>query len=211
MTDSTPDDTQISIDDTQLMVRLGVPASLIRILLNKADLPIPGDLVLPEKPISQGLSLNEKTILRSGGAKGLDENTAATRAKGHLMALGLLQECRALVEQSYELEVVAELLRISPEATKACTRGDVRDLYTFQLTDNGSLLFPQWQFYESGRIPNLSHLLSAAGESVHPLVFSRFMRMKSIDLEDHEVRFSPRDWMIRGFEPELVFMLVRDL
>ncbi len=72
MTNCTPHDTQIGTDDVQLMERLGVPAALIRILLNEADLPIPDDLVLSDKPISQGLSLTEKTILRSGGARGLD-------------------------------------------------------------------------------------------------------------------------------------------
>jgi hypothetical protein len=53
-------------------------------------------------------------------------------------------------------------------------------------------------------------LLSAVGESVNPLVFSRFMLMKSTDLENDEDCYSPRDWLIRGFEPEPVFMLIRD-
>lgn len=211
MTNSTPHDTQIGTDDVQLMVRLGVPAALIRILLNEAGLPIPADQMPSDKPVSQQLSPTEKTILRSGGARGLGENVAATRAKVHRMALDMLHECRVLVEQSYELEAVAELLRISPEATKAYASGEARDLYSLQLADNGPWLFPQWQFYELARIPNLRSLLSAVGGSVSPLVFSRFMLMKSIDLENHEECYSPRDWLIRGFEPGPVLMLVRDL
>ncbi|MBQ0745876.1 MAG: hypothetical protein KBT82_12850 [Marinobacter sp.] len=139
------------------------------------------------------------------------ENAAAAKAKEHLLALKHLDECRELVKQSYELEVVAERLRISPESTKASASGRVRDLYTFKLADNGPWLFPKWQFYELGRIPNLRSLLSAVGESVNPLVFSRFMLMKSTDLENDEECYSPLDWLIRGFEPEPVLMLIRDL
>jgi len=211
MVNGTPDDTKIGNDDVQLMVHLGVPAALIRILLNEAGLVIPRDLMPSAKPISQPLSLTEKIILRSGGARGLGENSAATRAKVSRMARDLLHECRALVQQSYELEVAAELLRISPEATKAYASGEARDLYAFQLTDNGPWLFPQWQFYELGCIPNLPSLLSAVGESVNPFIFSRFMLMRSIDLENDEECYSPREWLIRGFEPGPVLMLVRDL
>jgi len=211
MTISTPNDTQIGTDDVELMVRLGVPAALIRILLNEAGLPIPNKLMPSEQAESQGLSPTEKAVMRSGGARGLDGNTAATKAEEHLMALKHLNECRELVKQSYKLEVVAKRLRISPEATKACASGRARDLYAFKLADNGQWLFPKWQFYESGRIPNLYSLLSAVEEPVSPLVFSRFMLMKSIDLENDEECYSPRDWLIRGFEPEPVLMLVRDL
>ncbi|WP_288944871.1 hypothetical protein [uncultured Marinobacter sp.] len=211
MTNSTPHDTQIGTDDVQLMVRLGVPAALIRILLNEAGLPIPDNLMPSDQAVPQGLSATEKAVLRSGGARGLDGKSAATEAEEHLMALKHLNECRELVKQSYKLEVVAERLRISPEATKACASGRTRDLYAFKLADNGQWLFPKWQFYELGRIPNLHSLLSAVGERVNPLVLSRFMLMKSIDLENDEECYSPRDWLIRGFEPEPVLRLVRDL
>ena len=211
MTNNTPGDIPVGTDDVQLMLRLGVPVALIRVLLKEADLPISEDLMRSNKPVSQGLSKAERAVLLSGGARGLDEDAAAMRAEGRLMALNHLNECRALVEKSYELGVVAEFLGISPETTKACVSGEARDLYAFQITYDGPWLFPQWQFYESDRIPNLHHLLLEVGESANPLVFSRFMLMESVDLEADEVPLSPRDWLIRGFEPEPVLMLVRDL
>ncbi len=106
---------------------------------------------------------------------------------------------------------VAKLLQITPEAAINCASGEAPDLYAFRLSDDGPWLFPHWQFYELGRIPGLGHLLSAAGESVNPLVISRFMLMKSTDLENADEVFSPRDWLIREFEPDPVLMLARDL
>jgi hypothetical protein len=211
MTYSTPTDTQVSSDDAQLMYQLGVSRDFIRLLLSDAGLPIPDYLISLDTTDSPELSPTEASILSSGGAPGSHESDSHVSDGEHLMALDLAHECRAMVEQCYDPADVAKLLQISPEATINCASEEASDRYAFRLSDDGPWLFPHWQFYELGPIPGLGHLLSAAGESVNPLVISWFMLMKSTDLENDDELFSPRDWLIRGFEPDLVLMLARDL
>ncbi|MDV2080375.1 hypothetical protein [Marinobacter xestospongiae] len=204
------DHTQIGTADVQLMAQFGVPAAFVRILLRDAGLPIPNHLASSDADTSPGLLPDEEAILREGGASGLGAGVTDTSAKQRMMALDLMNECKALVDQSYGLYEVAKRLQLSSEAVRACVSGEAPDLYAFQLDSDGPWLFPRWQFYELGRIPGLGHLLSAAGESVNPLVVSRFMWMQSIDLENDNEIFSPREWLIKGFELESVLMLVRD-
>ena len=210
MTDSTPTGTQVGPDDAQLMFQLGVSRDFIRILLNDAGLPIPNYLVSLDSTDSLELSPTEVNILRSGGASGLDESASHVSDGEHLMALDLAHECRALVEQCYDLVAVAKLLQISPEAAMNCISGEAPDLYAFRLSEDAPWLFPNWQFFESGRIPSLAGLLAAVEKPINPLFFSRLILMKSVDLQNGEECFSPRDWLIGGFDPTPVLMLAKD-
>lgn len=202
---------EITSDDLKMLAALGVAPSLMRRLMGEAHVTMPDGLTLPEKPASTGLSPSEASILRSGGAAGLDESQTEIRAIEYRMALTLLRDCREMVNQCYRLEAVAGLLQISQAAVRDRATNTPRDLYAFQLSDDGQWLFPHWQFTSSGPIPGLDRVLAVARVSLNPLVVSRIMLMKSVDLENDSERFSPRDWLLQGFDPDPVIMLFRDL
>jgi hypothetical protein len=79
---------------------------------------------------------------------------------------------------------------------------------TFELS-YGALHFPAWQFTETGTIPHLSDLLTVAGATLPQLVLTRFMVTPHVDLDVGNGRLSPRDWLVRGLNPEPVLEAVR--
>jgi len=203
--------THIDADDIQLMVRMGIPGSYIEGLLEENELRPPGSRRVPYTATSPGLSPSEVEILRAGGASGLCEEPSSGRISKRRMALSLIDECRALVEQCYDSATVASLLQTSAEEVRWLAGGETPTLYAFCLAGNETLHFPQWQFAGSGTIPGLRTVLAAVGTSVNPIAFSRLMLMKSTDLENGEECCSPRKWLAGGLDPLPVLIIARNL
>ena len=59
----------------------------------------------------------------------------------------------------------------------------------------------------------LDGLVASVHEDAHALSMSRFMMAKNRDLEisDSGQQISPRDWLIAGYDPELVMVMLPDL
>lgn len=197
----------VGADDIQLMVQLGVPESYIEGLLYDGEFKPSGDRRTP----GSQLSPSEVEILRAGGALGLGEYTGQENTNKRHLALNLIEECRALVERSYDLTSVAERFQSSPEEVRSLAGGDAPTLYAFYLAGDETLHFPRWQFAGSVTIPGLGAVLEAVGTGVRPIAFSRFMLMESKDLENEETYYSPREWLARGFDPQPVLAMARSL
>lgn len=54
----------------------------------------------------------------------------------------------------------------------------------------------------TGTIPHLSDLLAVAGATLPQLVLTRFMVTPHVDLDVGHGRLSPRDWLVRGLDPD---------
>jgi len=156
--------------------------------------------------ISSQLSAEERKTLVSGGAVfgGTPQSQEAVRK--------LVCECRELIKTSLDQESVASLLHISAEIFSLMTTRRPPELHVFRLKGSQPLC-PAWQFSSSETIPHLKKLLSQASTNAHVLSLSRFMLEKSLDLEifDSGQHISPREWLIAGYNPEPVMVMISDL
>lgn len=73
----------------------------------------------------------------------------------------------------------------------------------------GLLRFPRWQFTDSGTIPHLEELLLAAGPSLSEIHLNYFMQRPQDCLEVNDECLSPREWLTRGFDPNIVLDLLQ--
>src|SRR5690606_3132751 len=102
----------ISDDDVRLMLRMGVPGAHISKILQKCGLTLPAGLLAPRTYTASTLTNKEIEILRAGGARGL-EDTPETRTSLLNSLNRLLEDCRRLLEDSYDLATVSSLLGVS--------------------------------------------------------------------------------------------------
>lgn len=208
--DSQIHDTEISAADILLMLQLGISRSYIQSLLGDISPLIADQVYSSDESVSSRLSPAEIEILRYGGAAGLGESNSVTRTELITIIQNLAKECRLLVDHCYDLAAVASRLQISVQEADYLDHHGALRLHSFRLGD-GLKRFPCWQFTESGTIPGLSDLLSAVGDAVNPLTLSRFMGTKTADLADRAHYLCPRDWLIEGRDPELVFRMAGEL
>ena len=156
--------------------------------------------------ISSQLSTEERKTLVLGGAV-IDDTPQSQEAIKELV-----NECRELINTSLNQESVASLLHISAEILSLMTTQRPPALHSFRLK-NSQTLYPAWQFSTSETIPQLRKILSQAPADAHVLSMSRFMMEKNRDLEisDSGQQISPRDWLIAGYDPEPVMVILFDL
>jgi len=158
------------------------------------------------------MSQHEKAILLEGGALGVDEDSEQlARSRGSAIAQ-LAQEWELVKKEALDEAGVAALLGIS--------RGKLHQLVTTRPPtlfviggDYGDLLFPKWQFEDDRLIPHLGDLLQAFSSETHPLSIYRFMTMANQDLEspDFGILYTPRDWLLKGFDPAPVMLMALDI
>jgi hypothetical protein len=156
--------------------------------------------------ISSQLSTEERKTLVSGGAV-IDDTPQSQEAVKELA-----NECRGLINASLNQKSVTSLLHISAEILSLMTTQRPPELHSFRLK-HSQLLYPAWQFSASETIPHLRKLLSQAPADAHVLSMSRFMMEKNMDLaiSDSGQHISPRDWLIAGYDPEPVMVILSDL
>lgn len=99
---------------------------------------------------------------------------------------------------------VASQLRLKPSTVRRYVLD--RKLYSFKA--NGRMLFPAWQFSETGRpLPHLAGVLEALPPGSHPQTVQGFFTTPQPDLRLAGVAATPRDWLISGGAPDLVVAL----
>lgn len=86
-----------------------------------------------------------------------------------------------------------------------------RRLYTLPVDRRSGLLFPAWQFTESGRpLPGLAATLAALPQTLHPLQVAGFFTTPTIELSlDGELPLSPVQWLREGGDEAAVSALAR--
>lgn len=198
----------ISADEVALMGQLGIAEARIREILAAEEdcTPEPKSEAPSSNP--SGLLAMERDILRHGGARGLDDPPAAHRRRQRENLEALIQACRALIQTAHDTATVASRLRLSQASVVNQAHQAPPQLSAFE-GDSGALNFPAWQFTETGTLPHLSDLLAVAGATLPQLILSRFMVTPHVDLDAGNGRLSPRDWLVRGLNPEPVLEAVR--
>lgn len=193
--------------DVSLMIELGASAVYLSSLLKASGLDVNWVPLRSTRKTNSALSPSEREVLRSGGARldfrSLDEAVAQARL------LELVSESRKLVSEAYDTKAVSKLLGMSESDVERDMHRVPPRFHSIQLKEN-RLVVPGWQFTESGPIPHLESVLSFV-TSLSPLTLSRFMLTPHQDLEHEDQRISPREWLVRGYEPGPVLDLVKFL
>lgn len=190
----------ITRDDIHLMRRMGVSGKYINHVLVKNGWNPTDDLPEPPRQISDPLSDPEIAILRSGGARELDD----TPQDCLNLLDGLydqLRECRTILMDSYDVVEVSSILGISTEEIEQKAFQIPPELHTFEI-EAASLSFPAWQFTDSGTIPYLTELLNTVGV-INTLTSNRFMLTPNTELEIEHEYLCLREWLVRGLDPDI--------
>ena len=195
----------ISDDDVRLMLRMGVPRAHISKIFQKCGLPLPAGLLAPCMYTISTLTNKEIEILRAGGARGL-EDTPETRTSLLNSLNRLLEDCRSLLEDSYDISTVSSLLGISESEIEHKALQQPPALRSIE-SENGLLRFPRWQFTDSGTIPHLTALLAEVSPSLAEIHLNYFMQRPQEWLEVDGECLSPYEWLCRGFDPNAVLDL----
>lgn len=200
----------LSADEVALMSQLGIAEARIREILATEEGCTSDATSEALTAHPSGLSATERDILRRGGARGLDDPTAVHRRRQRANLEALIQACRALLQNAQDTATVASRLHLPEDAVANQAHHVPPQLSAIELPAIG-LTFPAWQFTETGTIPHLSALLAVAGATLPPLVLTRFMVTPHVDLDVGHGRLSPRDWLVRGLDPDPVLDAARAL
>lgn len=125
-----------------------------------------------------------------------DRMRARTAAKSVLLYSGALSTNQ-----------VAEQIGRSPSRVRHLARE--RRLYTLPVDRRGGLLFPAWQFTDSGQpLPGLAAVLRALPAGLHPLQVVGFFTTPSMELSlDDETPLAPLEWLRDGGDEATVAAL----
>lgn len=193
--------------DVSHMIELGASATYLSSLLKASGLDVNWVPLSTTRKTNSALSSSERAILRSGGAR-LDKGSL-DQATAQALLLELVTESRRLISDAYDTKAVANLMGESESDVERDVHRVPPRFHGIQLKTN-RLVLPGWQFTESGPIPHLESMLSFV-TSLNPLTLSRFMLTPHQDLEHEDQRISPREWLVRGYEPGPVLDLVKFL
>jgi len=197
----------ISAEDIQLLVQLGISKKYIRRALPEHLEGLTETLLGTLRPTGCGLSDTEIAVLLRGGARGLDDSADDRRSLRESLE-ALIKECRTFITEARDTASAASLLGLSKERIVSKAREVPPSLAVLEL-DEGTLKFPRWQFTESGTIPHLSDLLSVAHPQLKPFFLARFIASPHVDLDVGIGRMSPRAWLVRGLDPGPVLDAVK--
>lgn len=131
---------------------------------------------------------------------GITSDTATVaRGSGHNAAAQVLMDSSSLTAAE-----AAENLRLSPSTVRHYKAE--RKLYSYLA--NGRLLFPTWQFTQSGRpLPGLERILARLPEDLHPQAVAGFFLTPQPDLVINGAAVSAAAWMEAGGSVEPVLAM----
>ena len=159
-----------------------------------------------------GLSPKEKAIFRAGGVSGLDDSADQNKIAFGLGQERLGREWQCLLQDALDEDDAALLLGLSREKLRENIQSRQLKLHTIA-HPTGDWVFPLWQFSKDGLIPHLDELIGALSPEVHPVTVCQFMTTENRDLETDtsDCCFSPREWLVRGYDLAPVIVQAKDL
>jgi hypothetical protein len=123
----------------------------------------------------------------------------ASRAMAAAVAAAAVHEATSLSSNE-----VALRLGLKPSTVRHYVLN--RKLYSFKA--NGRVLFPSWQFTQTGRpVPHLAEVLAALPPGNHPQTVQGFFMTPQPDLRLAGEAATPKEWLASGGEPGLVVAL----
>lgn len=159
-----------------------------------------------KRTLANALSAEDEAFLSAGGANGVGHANNSAKVKN---AAVIADEFAEMAATAYGQVEVAQLLGVST--------GRVG-----QRLENGSLysihglsgrVCPRFQFHDGRTLPGLEVVLAAISDQAHPVGVQRFFLSVHQDLESGELgaSLSPRDWLMKGHDPQVIAILARDL
>lgn len=107
---------------------------------------------------------------------------------------------KEILENALTLEEVSNMLNIS--TARVHERYNESSLIGFPY--NGSIVFPDVQFFNSEELPNWGLVAPSFKGDIHSVALSLFMNQTSTELESHGVDLTPREWLLSGGDVEIL-------
>ena len=152
---------------------------------------------VPESFQPEALPADEGSIL---DAAGLDISEAVQRGEAD-PATEAHEQYLNILSTSMTVKETSVMLGVSPRRVRQMIRE--RSLAT--ILDNRRYLVPQFQFVDHKLVPEFSSIYSVTPPDVPLILFFRWFTQPSSDLEtpeeDESCDLSPRDWLMKGFDP----------
>lgn len=181
--------------------------------LDRAGIPVPGDDLLAAlaqigtqglvRPPNTGTPLGTAEAAVLARASGIrPDPSAPARMRARATAKAALLYTDALTTDQ-----VAATTGRSPSRIRHMARE--HRLYSLPVDRRSGLLFPAWQFTESGQpLPGLAAVLEALRGGLHPLQVAGFFTTPTMELSlDDESALSPAEWLEGGGDEANVVVL----
>lgn len=151
------------------------------------------------------LTLDERAVLRSVGARGLDSDSADIAALERSNVGRLAAEYAELISSAYSAREVSERLGVSSSRVRQLV--GLRRLYAIDCS--GGRKFPRFQFGPEGLLPASERILGAIRPDAHPIAIRRFFMQPTEDLRSDvlDEPLCPRDWLLLGNSPDVLLPL----
>lgn len=161
--------------------------------------------VAPEDARFDVLSPHEAAVL---DAAGLDISDAVRQGSAH-PAYETQSEYMAILASSLTVQETSALLGLSPSRIRQMIRG--RSLAA--IMESRRYRVPKFQFVGSKMVPHFGSVYRAAPTDVPMILFFRWFIQPSPDLRQSGARkdraVSPKEWLVRGLDPDPVRRLAR--
>lgn len=210
MEQNSPETPCIIQSDIDTMLKVGLDHGYVAGLLRHAGIQLSLPSPLPKMPSESAvLSSIEIATLRQGGALLESAPNSKSKADARVKLQHLASACAKIIKDSLDSGAVSKRLNISDSEAESLASRSPPAIFAFKL--EGALLYPQWQFTDSGTIPHLEAVLAITGGEKNPFLLTEFMVRDNPDLEVDGVATSPRDWLLSGLSANLVLILADDI
>lgn len=157
-----------------------------------------GRFAPPGLPQSNALPPAEARALDKAGLD-IDDRVASGAADP---AAETVQEYMGILASAMTVRDAAGLLGVDPSRIRQM----IRDRSLAAIEENHRYLIPRFQFVNDRPIPSFSSVFSATPGDVPLILFYRWFVQPSCDLPAGEEQrdMSPREWLLSGYDPEVV-------
>lgn len=155
------------------------------------------------EPAASGLTKAEQRVLMEGGLR-LD------RGSGPDPMAETVAKYAAIVIRSLSSRIASHRLGVAPSRIRQMVAD--RSLYSFLL--DGTRHIPDFQFSDTGLVPNIASVNRALDRSAHPVAVYNWYHTPNPDLlleQDADQIVSPLDWLKAGYELERLLLIATDL
>lgn len=155
------------------------------------------------EPAASGLTKAEQRVLREGGLR-------LERPAGSDPMAETVVTYAAIVVRSLSSGSASQRLGVVPSRIRQMVAD--RSLYSFLLGRTRHI--PDFQFLDSGLLPNIAMVNRVLDPSAHPVAVHNWYHTPNPDLfleGDVDRIMSPLDWLGAGYEPDRVVLIAGDL
>ena len=155
------------------------------------------------EPVASGLTRAEQHVLLEGGLR-------LERESGPDPMAETVAKYAAIVVRSFSSKSASRLLGVAPSRIRQMVVN--RSLYSFLL--DGTRHIPDFQFSDTGLVPNIASVNRALDPSAHPVAVYSWYHTPNPDLfadGDVDRIVSPLDWLNAGYETDKLLLIAADL